>query len=171
MLPIACAHNNHCWALGPIEAEPEGLLNGQTNEVLERRGGPVLATIVRGCDILVLANDDEDEGVVAVETSTHVSYAQRAETLMKLSRALLNWSIGCNLQHAKHTTHASRCTRFAIVTVRNAWLRQCISARSLNTLWFNRRQSRGVRCSSHEPNDENDGVRTRFSKEIIETGI
>ena len=128
MLPIACAHNNHFWALDPIEAEPDGLLNEQPNEVLERRGDPVLATIVRGCDRLALANDDEDEGAVAVETSTNVSYAQRAETLMKLSRALLNWSIGCNLQHAKHTTHASRCTRFAKVTVRNAWLRQCIYA-------------------------------------------
>ena len=91
MLPIACAHNNHFWALDPIEAEPDGLLNEQTNEVLERRGDPVLATIVRGCDRLVLANDDEDEGAFAVETSTNVSYAQRAETLMKLSRALLNW--------------------------------------------------------------------------------
>ena len=128
MLPIACAHNNHCCALGPIEAEPAGLRNEQTNYVLERRGDPVLATIVSGCDRLVLANYDEDDGVVAVETSTNVSYAQRAETLMKLSRALLNWSIGCNWQHAKHTTHAYRCTRLAKVTVRNAWLRQCIYA-------------------------------------------
>ena len=56
----------------------------------------MLATIVSGCDRLVLANYDEDDGVVAVETSTNVSYAQRAETLMRLSIALLNWSIGCN---------------------------------------------------------------------------